>query len=325
MLIVHPHLHRRRTGVTAHVEAVVRALGPGAAVVGWALADDLPRVTLAEVARRSRTEPVVWHAHRNVEVLLGLVLRLLGVKVRLVATRHSGHAPSWPTRWLLGRADAVVALTPDAPLPGPHHVVGHGVDVARFAPTSSREAACRALGLPGARAIGVVGRVRPSKGQGDFVEALAPLLPSYSAWTPVLVGLAKGEDAAWAEGLRAKAGGRLMLAGEQRDVAGWYRGLTVAVQPSHAECFSLVLLEAMASGCCVIASRLPHVAEVIEHERTGLLYPPGDVEALRALLQRVLAAPELAERLGQAAREEVLRRFTVQREAEALRAVYEAA
>jgi len=327
VLVVHPHLHRRRTGVTSHTEAVVRGLraqGVDARVYGQHVDEALPRVTLGEVRRRAKREAVVWHAHRNNELLLALLLRLVGVRLRLVATRHSSNAPSGWTRFLLKRADEVIALSDEARelVRLPCTVVGHGLELERFPVPAHRGSAFTALQLPGAHGVGVVGRVRPDKGAGDFVAALEPLLPRFAEWTPVLVGLAKGPDAAWAEALKARTGGRLVLAGEQRDVARWYQGLDVVVQPSHGESWSLVLLEAMASGCCVISSRLPHVHRILEHERTGLLYEPGDVAALRALLERVLADGALRARLGQAAAEDVRRRFSVAGEVAALRALY---
>ena len=72
--------------------------------------------------------------------------------------------------------------------------------------------------------------------------------------------------------------------GEQRDVRPWYQGASVVVQPSHAESFSLVLAEAMASGCCVVAARLPHYRAFLEEGRTGFTYPVGDAAALAAVL-----------------------------------------
>lgn len=327
VLVVHPHLHRRRTGVTAHTEAVVRELraqGVDARVYGGHVDAALPRVTLGEVRRRAKTQAVVWHAHRNNEVLLALLLRLAGVKLRLVATRHSSTPPSGFTRWLLRRADAVIALSDEATklLPLPATVVSHGLSLERFAPPPSRADAFAALKLPGAHAVGVVGRIRPDKGCGDFVDAVTPLLERHADWTPVLVGLAKGADAAWAEALVPRSGGRLVLAGEQADVAAWYRGFDVLVHPSHSEAWSMVLLEAMASGCCVVASRLPHVPRVVEHEVTGLLYEPGDVAGLRAALERVLGDEALRARLGAAAAAAARRRFGVAEEVKALRAVY---
>jgi mannosyltransferase len=321
VLIVHPHFHRRRTGVTGHVEAVVRAMGQAARATGVALWAGAPRIGWRELLRRARSEPVIWHAHRNLELLAGLALRLLFPRVRLAFTRHSSRAPSLPTRLLARRADLRVALTAEvADAFGlPSRVVGHGVDLSRFQPPEDRAAAWRRLGLPGERGIGVIGRLRPLKGQGDFAAAVMPLLASHSGWTGVLVGEAKRGEAGFARALAQKG---LHLAGPQRDVVPWYRGLTVVVQPSLEEAFSLVPLEAMASGCCVVASALPYARQVIEHGRTGFLYAPGDAAALRAVLEPLLADPASTERVGAAAAVEAQARLGVDREAAALMEAY---
>jgi len=167
-----------------------------------------------------------------------------------------------------------------------------------------------------------VGRVREAKGQGDFVEALAPLLDRFPAWTPVLVGLTKPADEAWASALEGRCGGRLKRVGEQREVARWYRGLSLVVHPSHGEAFSLVLVEAMAAGCCVVASRLPHHPAIVEHGRTGFLYEPGDVAGLRSILEGLLADPQRVEAVGLKAAEEARARFGIEHEARKLVELY---
>ncbi|MHB8878576.1 MAG: glycosyltransferase family 4 protein [Myxococcaceae bacterium] len=325
MLVVHPHLHARRTGVTRHLEAVLPALdGLEARALGKVLDEGLPRIGWGELWRRVRSEPVVWHAHRVNELLVGLLLRLFGRSTRLVFTRHSATPPSLLTRLIARRADRLVTLTREVAdaLGLPSQVVGHGVDLARFTPPPDRAAAWARLALGGRHGVGVVGRVRKDKGQGDFVEALTPLLPGHPEWKPVLVGLAKGADAAWAGSLRQKSGGALALAGEQKDILPWYQGLSIVVQPSRSEGFSLVLLEAMAAGCCVVAARLPHFPGLIEHGRTGFLYPAGDAAALREVLEPLLREPSRAHLVGQAAAEEARARFGVEHEARALAELY---
>jgi mannosyltransferase len=325
-LVIHPHFHRRRTGVTAHTERIVPELGRlmEARAVGRHLAPEVPRIGWGELWRRIRREPVVWHAHRNHELLLGLLLRLVGRRVRLVYTRHGGTRPGRFTRLLTRYAEQLVTLNAQAARwqGRPSRVVPHGVDLERFRPPEDREAAWRALGLGGRYGVGVVGRVRPSKGQGDFVEAVAPLLGEFPEWRPVLVGLARGGHRAWAERLREATGGALVLAGEQRQVVPWYQGLSVLVNPTHFESFSMVMVEAMACGCCTVMSRLPHVPSFIEHGRTGFLFEPGDVAGLRELLRMLLREPERAREVGRNAAEEARARFGVEHEALALARVY---
>jgi glycosyltransferase involved in cell wall biosynthesis len=72
----------------------------------------------------------------------------------------------------------------------------------------------------------------------------------------------------------------------------------------------LKLFEYMASGRAVIASDLPSTAEIVEDGVNGLLYPPGDVQALAAALKRLHEDAALRERLGKAGREQALGQFT---------------
>jgi mannosyltransferase len=323
-LVVHPHFHSRRTGVTRHVEMVVPALAGlhETRTLGRALEPGMPAIGWRELWRRAGEQPVIWHAHRNNELLWGLALRALGRRVRVVFTRHSAR-PGRFTRLLAGAADRVVALT--APMAQelrvPAEVVGHGIELSRFVPPGDRAQAWASLGVGGRWGIGVIGRVRPAKGQGDFAAALAPLLSAHPDWRAILVGAVKPPEQTWAEGLRC--GGAVQLLGERSDVERWYQGLSIVVQPSHTEGYSMALLEAMASGCCVVAARLPYSEDAIAHGRTGFLYAPGDVEALRALLLPLLAQPERARAVGEAAAAEARARFGVIHEARALTRVYD--
>ncbi|QRN97252.1 glycosyltransferase family 4 protein [Archangium violaceum] len=328
-LVVHPHFHRRRTGVTAHTELIVPELARlmETRALGRHLAADVPRIAWSELWRRIRREPVVWHAHRNNELLVGLLLRLLGREVRLVYTRHGGSVPGWFTRVITRYADQLVTLNAQSAgfMRRPSRTISHGVDLGRFVPPADRAEAWRKLGLGGRYGVGVVGRVRPMKGQGDFVDALRPLLGDFPEWKPVLVGLVKGGERAWAEKLRESTGGALVLAGEHRDVVPWYQGLSILVHPSYSEAFSMVLVEAMACGCCPVVTRLPHVPAVIEHGRTGFMYEPGDVATLRELLTQLMREPERVRQVGLNAAEEARARFGVTHEARALAGVYQAA
>ena len=329
-LVVHPHFHKRYTGVTRHVESVVPALtrdtGSETRVIGAGLSRGLPRITWPELLRRARTEPVVWHAHRNNELLAGMVVKLLGRQVQLVFTRHSATAPSGFTRFLCRGADALVSLTRHMAevVALPSTVIGHGIDLTRFHPPADRDEAWRRLGQGGRYGVGVVGRIRKEKGQGDFVEAVRPLLPEHPEWRAVLVGLAKGADLDWVNGLRAGLEDRVSLAGEQSVIEPWFQGMTVLVQASYSEGYSLVIVEAMASGCCVVTSKLPHLDALIEHGRTGFFFEPGDVKTMRELLAMLMREPGRAREVGRNAAEEARCRYGVEHEARALGDLYRA-
>jgi mannosyltransferase len=325
-LVVHPHFHRRATGVTRHVESVVPELAREfeTRTIGSNLSPSVPAIQWSELLTRLRGEPVIWHAHRNNELLVGLLLRLLNRKVKLVFTRHTSKPPSRYTRWLARSADALVSLTSEVEqaMALPSTIVGHGIDLTRFQPPTDREEAWRKLGQGGRYGIGVVGRIRKEKGQGDFIEAVRPLLPEHPEWKGVLVGLVKPAQRQWISSLLEGLGDRLVLAGEQSVIQPWYQGLSILVQPSYFEGYGLVHLEAMASGCCVVASHLKHVEAWIEHGRTGFFFEPGDVKGLRDVLSALMRDPQRVREVGQNAAEHARSRFGIEHEARALHALY---
>ena len=105
------------------------------------------------------------------------------------------------------------------------------------------------------------------------------------------------------------------------DLPALYRSAQVLVLPSVSrtcygrhiavsELLGLSILEAMASGTPVVASAIGGVPEILRHQETGFLVPPGDVEALRERLHQLLGDPDMARRLGANARQDVLERFT---------------
>lgn len=326
-LVVHPHFHSRRTGVTRHVETQVCAQGRLGVTraLGWALAPSVPRIGFLELVSKLRQDRVVWHAHRNAELLAGILLRLFFPNLRLFFTRHGSQPPGRYTRLLSRAAEAVVTLTPEGARlwESPSVTIGHGIDLESFRPPQDRDEAWRRLGLGGRWGLGVVGRVRKSKGHGDFVEAFAPLGKANPAWRAVFVGRLAPEDRTWARTLISRLEGALSLVPEQAEILPWYQGLTVLVQPSHHESFSLVVAEALAAGCCVVATRLPHFETFIEDGKTGFLYPPGDHASLSKILASLLSDPDLARRVGEEAARRASRLFDADREARELVALYE--
>ncbi len=321
MLVVHPHFHHRHTGVTTHTAAIIPALQLHAEVrwTGRLLPEALKHMRLGEVWERAKSEAVIWHAHRNNELLLGLWLRLFRPKLKVVFTRHGSYPPSAFTRLLARQADRLIALNEENAgwMKAESTVVPHGVDLSRFRPPVNRPTAWAALKLSGSHGVGVVGRIRENKGQQDFAEAVGPLLKASPQWRAVLIG--RGE-AQWLRSLKRKA--ELVIPGEQADIVPWYQGLSVLVNPSHGESFGLTLIEGMAAGCCVVSTRLFHTPGLIEHGRTGFLYEPRDVKGLKEILALLMKDPARAQAVGTAAAEEARARFGIEREAAAIATVY---
>ena len=94
------------------------------------------------------------------------------------------------------------------------------------------------------------------------------------------------------------------------ELGAYYDRAAIVVCPSRREGYGVVAREAMAHGRPVVATAVGGLPEAVEHERTGLLVPPGDASALRAAIERLLADAPLRARLGAAARERAGERFS---------------
>jgi glycosyltransferase involved in cell wall biosynthesis len=158
--------------------------------------------------------------------------------------------------------------------------------------------------------IGIIGRITPWKGQHVFLEAFSRAFPGGSE-RAVFVGAALfGEsEEAYARQLRERASelgldGRVEFRGFREDVESELARLDVLVHASVIpEPFGQVVIEGMGFGLPVVAAGAGGPAEVIEEGVNGLLYPPGDVDALAQALQRLASDAELRRRLGRAARD----------------------
>ena len=102
-----------------------------------------------------------------------------------------------------------------------------------------------------------------------------------------------------------------------------YGRAAVVACPSHREGFGVVCAEAMAHGRPVVAGNVGGLRDLVVHEQTGLLVPPGDVAALRDALRRLLADQSLRHRLGEAGRARIAEHFTWQRFADETLRAYE--
>jgi hypothetical protein len=169
--------------------------------------------------------------------------------------------------------------------------------------------------------------VRAQKGTDVFVAAMCRLLPRYPDFTAIIVGAVVSEQQGFANGLKRQieAAGlqsRIVITGELaiEDVQRWYQRLTIYAFTSRNEGFGLTLIEAMSSGAALVAARAGAAEFVVEDGVTGVLTPPGDVEALVAALEPLMRDPVSAYAMGERARARVLQKFSLEAEANAIAA-----
>ena len=160
-----------------------------------------------------------------------------------------------------------------------------------------------------------VGRLAPVKGLRILLEALAQARESRPDLALTIVG--DGPDRAALETLAAPMGAAVTFTGSlsQEGVAARLGASDALVLPSFAEGVPVVLMEAMAAGLPVVATRVAGVPELVEDKASGHLVAPGDTAALTAALLALADDPDRRARMGRAGRARVARDFDIRREA----------
>lgn len=234
--------------------------------------------------------PVIWHVRDHVErsSLPGAAVALVRVAARTL-----------PTAIIANSASTLASLRIDR---GPRRarrieVIGDP---------------CEATAAAGARRSGplvvtMVGRLAPWKGQHLFLEAFARAVPDGEARAVVVGGALFGEDDYEASLLadvdRLDLADRVEMTGHVDDVDPYYRRADILVHASTTpEPFGQVLVEGMGAGLPVVAAAAGGPTEIVTHGVDGLLYVPGDVDALAAAIRRLVGDEVLRRRLGEAAR-----------------------
>lgn len=163
--------------------------------------------------------------------------------------------------------------------------------------------------------VGIVGRLQRWKGMHVFVAAVAEVLKKHPDCQAVIVGGKHDLEPDYADELDrviASSGltNRIRMAGPQRDAAEWMQAMDIFVHASDHEPFGIVIIEAMALGKAVIATREGGPSEIIHPDIDGQLTPWNDAHALARAILRYLDDPAFALRCAAAARQRALD-FTV--------------
>jgi glycosyltransferase involved in cell wall biosynthesis len=210
-------------------------------------------------------------------------------------------------RFGLASFDAVVAvseaiadrLVEDGVSPPKIVRIHNGIEVTSFVhafPTLRRD-----LGWDERFIIGSVGRLSEEKGQDVLIHACSDLLRSNKDVVLVFVG--DGPQKTWLKGLASRFGisSQVAFVGNRDDMPGVYASMDLFVLPSRAEGMPMVLLEAMASGLPVIASRVGAVPTVVHDCETGWTFEPENITELRSMLLSVKIG-NARQSVGEAAR-----------------------
>ncbi len=339
--IVAPNLNRRLSGVTSTIVRLVpvQAITVGIVSLGVGLPDFVPRISLGRLLFLGYTKtrdgkPRIWHARRNIEMLLGLVLKhLLRHPYRLVFTSASQRHHSKYTKFLIRRMDQVIATSSATAkyLEVANTVILHGIPLDDFSPTNDAPALRRSKNIPGDFVIGCFGRIRHQKGTDVFVDAMIKLMASHPHASAIIMGRATGSHTGFLQKLKDKVraanlSDRILFPGEVpvQEIAQWYKILSLFVAPQRWEGFGLTPLEAMGCGVPVVATTVGAFSEIVLDGKTGALVEPGDVNQTIAAIEPYLNDPDRTITQGENALKHVHENFTIEREARQILEIYEA-
>ncbi len=289
-------------------EARARGLGFEVRAVRMRNELDLPAVVrLAGGFRSCGCHLVHLHTSRA-HWLGGLAARL--ARVPALATRRmdrpirSGMRTRLLYRCLVRHTAAISASVERHLLSGgvpPDRItrIHSAVDPLSLRARRSREATRAELGASGFVVLAAGALVR-RKGHDLLLEAL-DLLGKEDLQPEVWIA-GEGPERAQLElrAQRLRAPGRVRFLGRRDDLPDLLAACDALAMPSRAEGLGVAALEALAAGRAVLAARVGGLAELVQHERTGLLFEPEDPAGLARALARLIREPELAERLGRA-------------------------
>ncbi|MES1256071.1 MAG: glycosyltransferase [Acidobacteriota bacterium] len=280
---------------------------------------------VAEAARRHRAD--VIHCHHYSPFVYSALARLWQPRLKIVFTEHGrlSDAPPSAKRRL---ANAVLSRIPDrvftvsADLKA--HVVAEGFPEARVAvlyngiavgplPGADQRARVRAaLGVPdGTFVIGTVARLDPVKDLETLVRAT---VTAGGQLAVMLLVIGDGPERAHLERVAGElgAGARVRFLGHRDDARDVLAGCDAYANSSISEGISLTILEAMAAGLPVVATRVGGTPEILD-ETCGRLVPARDPAALGRAFEELASQPEARLALGRAGRQRVEARFTIER------------
>jgi glycosyltransferase involved in cell wall biosynthesis len=204
-------------------------------------------------------------------------------------------------------------------------LVPNAIDLRRFSPgEASRDEVRRQLGLPAAsHIVAGVGRLNPQKNFALFLDIAAQLAHRFPGLHFLLAGNGPEEQMLREKASALGIANRVTFSGYVADTRLVYLAADVLLMPSRYEGLPMTLLEAMAMGLPVVASKLDGIAEVIGDGGEGFLVPSDDAALFVERTAALLADAELSSRISKNARAKIEASFSVERMTSSVEDIYD--
>jgi glycosyltransferase involved in cell wall biosynthesis len=195
------------------------------------------------------------------------------------------------------------------------HVINNGIDIKKFNVNLSNNIK-QELGINiNSKILGMIGIISENKGQADFIEAAASISSTFKNVYYLIVGAG---DELYIKFLKEKIDtlnltDRVFFLGVRDDVPQILSSIDILISASKFECFPTIILEAMASGKPVIASKSGGAEEQIDNGETGFLVPVGSPNLLAEKIAHLLSNDDLAINMGENGLEKVKKYYLTER------------
>ncbi len=235
--------------------------------------------------------PHIFHARRNNEMIQALLLKVLfRLNIKIIFTSTAQRKKTWITLFLMKHMDGLLSTCTAAAsfMPqAPDRLIPHGINFDDFNRCEDKDAMLQDLDIHGVQAVGIFGRVRPQKGVDNFVEMALELAPHFPETVFVIVGEILENQQRFVAELKKRIHdkkldqqitftGKLSFTKLQETM----RAMSVTCAFSRNEGFGLTVLESMASGTSVVATRAGAWPDIITNGEDGFLIDIADTTAM---------------------------------------------
>ncbi len=303
--------------------AIAKTAGACAAICEVRMAGELDpgfAFRLTRIIRTKRPDIVHIHSRRGADLWGLLAARI--AKTNVVLTRRVDNPePSWLARTKYGLYDRVITisdgirqvlLSEGAPA-GKVVCVPSALDSEHYNRTCEKEWFCREFSIePGNKVIGVIAQFIPRKGHRFLIEAAPQILTNYPNTKFLFFGQGPLEKQLRQLCKKHNIADKVHFVGFRTDLERILPCIDLVVHPATMEGLGISLMQASATGVPIVASRVGGIPEIVQDGVNGYLVDAGSVNAIVHAVQSLLQNPVKSKRFGEAGREIVRSRFSVE-------------
>lgn len=300
------------------------------------------RKALADLIKKYDIEVVQTHFVWPIDLLLLSLLPTTNLRVLLWTFHNVDYLPSktrlvrsiydFMYRLLSHMLSGYVAISDEVrevmlrhigPIQDRIFTIYNGVDLRRYGHSVDKIAMRKKLGLRAdAQVIATVGTLKTQKGHKFLVDAATMIVPQHTDLHFLFIGDGELKAELQAQVQSLNLSDNIHFLGNRSDVPDLLIASDFFVLPSLWEGMPIALLEAMAAAKPVVATEVSGTKQIMIHNETGLIVPPGDAPKLAKAILKLISDPARAKAMGLAARQRVAKEFSAQKQADDHLALY---